>query len=65
MIKLSKNSRGFTLLEMVIVIAIITIISIVIFYSIKDYLDASKGAQKKVNEHNSVITYAAAQVSQV
>ena len=63
MIKLKNGKRGFTLLEMVIVIAIIAIISIVIFYTVSDYLNASKRATSKLNEHNAIIENAAAQVS--
>ncbi len=63
MIKLNKNKCGFTLLEMVIVIAIIAIISIVIFFSVVDYLNASKKAKSNLQEHNDIIDNAAVQIS--
>lgn len=51
---LYKNRRGFTLLEMVLVIAIILILAVVIWFSAKDFMDAAKTATEKVEEHNSV-----------
>lgn len=63
MIKLKNGKRGFTLLEMVIVIAIIVIISIVIYFSVSDYLTASRSATEKLNDHISIIENAAAEAS--
>lgn len=51
--KESKN--GFTLLEMVLVIAIICIVTMVIWYSVSMYLNAAKTATEKVETHNSVV----------
>jgi len=53
--RISKNRRGFTLVEMVIVIALIIILALVIFYNVVDYMNAAKGATKKLSEHNSAI----------
>jgi len=51
--KLGK--KGFTLLEMVLVIAIIVIISLVIYFNVVDYLRAAKGATEKLDEHISIV----------
>lgn len=51
---LYKNRRGFTLLEMVLVIAIILILAVVVWFSVSDYMNAAKKATEKVEAHNSV-----------
>ncbi len=51
---LYKNRRGFTLLEMVLVIAIILILAVVVWFSANDFLGAAKSATEKVEAHNSV-----------
>jgi len=53
--KIQKNRKGFTLVEMVLVIAIIVILAAVVFFTVADYLNAAKGATKKLSEHNSAI----------
>lgn len=50
-----KKKRGFTLIEMVIVIAIIVILSIVVFFAVASYLNAAKSATEKMDSHISVI----------
>ena len=42
--KIQKNRKGFTLVEMVLVIAIIVILAAVVFFTVADYLNAAKGA---------------------
>jgi len=54
MVVLYKNRRGFTLLEMVLVIAIILILAVVVWFSVSDYMNAAKKATEKVEAHNSV-----------
>lgn len=49
------EKKGFTLIEMVLVIAIIVIISLVIYFNIVEYLSAAKRATEKLDEHISVI----------
>jgi len=50
------NKRGFTLIEMVIVIAIIVIISVVVYYSAAAYLGRAKSVTSSIEEHNSAIS---------
>lgn len=53
--KISKNKKGFTLVEMVIVIAIILILASVVIFSVTKFINASKSAQASVSEHNKGI----------
>lgn len=53
--KIQKNKKGFTLVEMVLVIAIIVILAAVVFFSVADYLNKAKSATSKIEEHNSAI----------
>lgn len=55
MIKLSKTRRGFTLIEMVLVIAIILILTMVILFSVSKYVHAANTASSKVEAHNSYV----------
>ncbi len=63
MIKLRKSMRGFTLIEMVIVIALIVILALVIFYSVSDYMIAAKSATEKMESHVADVESVAVQVS--
>lgn len=54
--KIQKNKKGFTLVEMVLVIAIIVILAAVVFFSVADYLNRAKSATKSIKEHNSAIS---------
>ena len=47
------NKRGYTLIEMVLVIAIIVIITIVIIFNVTTYLGKTKEAASSVESHNS------------
>lgn len=49
------NKKGFTLIEMVLVIAIICIISMVIWFSATMYLNAAKTATEKIESNVSVV----------
>ena len=53
---LMKNTRkGFTLVEMVLVIAIIVIMASVLIIGVGTYLNATNAAVFSVSEHNSQI----------
>lgn len=55
-VKKSLSERwGFTLVEMVLVIAIIVILAVVVFFSVAKYMNAARSATSKVNAHNSAI----------
>lgn len=53
--KISKNKKGFTLVEMVIVIAIILILASVVIFSVTKFINAAKSAEKSIGEHNDGI----------
>lgn len=53
--KVSKNKRGFTLIEMVLVIAIIVILAAVLVMNIGDYIGRAKNAASSVNDHRQSI----------
>ncbi|MBP5492074.1 MAG: type II secretion system protein [Clostridiales bacterium] len=54
--KIQKNRKGFTLVEMVLVIAIIVILAAVVFFSVASYINAAKTATQKIQSHNSAIS---------
>lgn len=56
MVKLHKTKKGFTLVEMVIVIAIILIIAVVIWFTVSVYLNKAKSATESISEHNEAIS---------
>ena len=49
------NSRGFTLIEMVLVIAIIVILAAVMVMSVGDYLGRARNAASSLADHRSSI----------
>ena len=51
--RINKNKKGFTLIEMVLVIAIIVILAAVLALSITGYLNRAKNAASSVSDHNS------------
>jgi len=53
--KISKNKMGFTLIEMVLVIAIIVILAAVLVMNISTYLNKAKGATSSILSHNNAI----------
>ncbi len=61
--KIQKNRKGFTLVEMVLVIAIIVILAAVVFFTVADYLNAAKSATQKMSYHNSAIAEGTADIS--
>lgn len=54
--KIQKNKKGFTLIEMVLVIAIILILASVLIISIGTYIAKANSAKLKVETHNSIVT---------
>ena len=61
--KIQKNRKGFTLVEMVLVIAIIVILAAVVFFSVAKYLSAARSATSKIQQHNSAISVVNSAVS--
>ncbi|HAW16504.1 MAG: type II secretion system protein [Clostridiales bacterium] len=55
--KVFKSKRGFTLIEMVLVIAIIVILAAVLVMSISTYLNRAKNAASSLKDHNDSISY--------
>ncbi len=53
--KIQKSKKGFTLVEMVLVIAIIVILAAVLVIGITKYITAAKAAQASLSQHNSSI----------
>ncbi len=61
--KVMKSRQGFTLIEMVIVIAIIVIISVVVFYTVSEYMTAAKSATEKMSAHADAVYEVTAEIS--
>ena len=55
--KLNKSRKGFTLVEMVLVIAIIVILAAVLLLGIGTYLNAANAAASSVTSHNDSVNY--------
>ena len=53
--KIQKSKKGFTLVEMVLVIAIIVILAAVLVLGIGTYLNKARAAASSVSAHNSDI----------
>ena len=54
--KIVKSRKGFTLVEMILVIAIIVILAAVLVLGIGTYLNKAKAAASSVMVHNSSIS---------
>lgn len=48
-----ENKKGFTLVEMVLVIAIIVILAAVMLIGIQGYIESAEHAQDDISKHNS------------
>ena len=53
--KIQKTKKGFTLVEMVVVIAIIVILAAVLIIGVTKYLNAANSASISIEQHNSAI----------
>lgn len=60
--KLNKSRKGFTLVEMVLVIAIIVILASVLVIGLGTYLDKAKAAASSVTKHNSSISILSSEI---
>ncbi len=63
--KIQKNRKGFTLVEMVLVIAIIVILAAVVFFSVASYLNKAKSATSSIEEHNKAINTVTAEIDKI
>lgn len=54
--KILKNKKGFTLVEMVIVIAIILILAAVVFFGVQRFLDAANSTADTLSARNNEVT---------
>lgn len=60
--KISKSKKGFTLVEMVLVIAIIVILAAVMLAGIGSYIQKARKAASDVTKHNSETSYVVSEV---
>ncbi|MCH4153579.1 MAG: type II secretion system GspH family protein [Saccharofermentans sp.] len=51
--KIQKSKKGFTLIEMTLVIAIIVILAAVLVLGVGSYLNKAKAASSSIKQHNS------------
>lgn len=63
--KIIKSRKGFTLVEMVLVIAIIVILAMVVFFSVASYLGRAQSATSSMKEHNDVVESVTAEIDTV
>jgi len=54
--KISKNKKGFTLLEMVLVVAIIIILAGVVTFNAVEIYRSSKAGEDEINESQNSMT---------
>ncbi|MCR5060753.1 MAG: type II secretion system GspH family protein [Saccharofermentans sp.] len=60
--KIQKTKKGFTLVEMVLVIAIIVILAAVLALSIGTYIGRAKKAASSVSLHNWSVSKAVSEI---
>jgi type IV pilus assembly protein PilA len=53
--KIQKTKKGFTLIEMVLVIALIVILAAVLIMGVAGYLNKARNAAASVSAHNSAV----------
>ena len=63
--KIQKSKKGFTLVEMVLVIAIIVILAAVLLFTVSKYINAANNAKSSISKHNSAINQVTNEVSYV
>lgn len=60
--KISKSKKGFTLVEMVLVIAIICILAAVLVLSVTDYISRANKATSVINENREEVSAAVSEI---
>ena len=60
--KINKSRKGFTLVEMVLVIAIIIILAVVVYFSVASYLGKAQSATSSIKEHNDAVESVTAEI---
>ncbi len=60
--KISKSKKGFTLVEMVLVIAIICILAAVLVLSVTQYIDRANKATSVINENREEVSAAVSEI---
>lgn len=60
--KIQKSKKGFTLVEMVLVIAIIVILAAVLVIGITKYLNGANAAKTSISQHQSAVDKVVADV---
>ena len=60
--KISKSKKGFTLVEMVLVIAIICILAAVLVLSVTDYISRAKKATSMIDDNRVQVSAAVAEI---
>ena len=60
--KISKSKKGFTLVEMVLVIAIICILAAVLVLSVTDYITRAKKATSVINDNRAQVASAVGEI---
>ena len=56
--KISKSKKGFTLVEMVLVIAIICILAAVLVLNVTDYITRAQSATSVINDNRAQVASA-------
>ena len=65
MVRLHKTKKGFTLVEMVLVIAIIVILAMVVFFSVASFLGKAQSATSSIKKHNEAVSTVTAEIDTV
>ena len=60
--KISKSKKGFTLVEMVLVIAIICILAAVLVLSVTEYINRANKATSVINDNRSQVSAAVSEI---
>lgn len=60
--KISKSKKGFTLVEMVLVIAIICILAAVLILSVTDYISRAQKATSVINDNRTQVSMAVQEI---
>ncbi len=60
--RIVKTKRGFTLIEMMLVVAILVVLASVLVLSIGNYIQRAKNAASSVSMHNWSISIATSEI---